>query len=297
MQVVRKSPGELQKMEIDFPVPVGRSDSTPPVVWLGQVNKFFGSMMYLAPEVQGRLYSPERRAEFYVEAEQESPTSRTYATGLKIPDLVLLPGKGPKEVRFDLFIGPKSRDLFSTEGFPGFKALYKQLDYIGVIDFGGCCCTWSPLTLAMMWLLNVLAKLSFGNYGVAIILLVFLVRLLLHPLTKKGQVSMMKMQKLAPQIQKLKEKYADDKNTLNKEMMALYKQQGASPFLGFLPMFLQMPIWIALYSALNAAVELRHAGFLPVWITDLAGPDALFTWSSATVCLLSATRSTCCRSC
>ena len=129
-----------------------------------------------------------------------------------------------------------------------------------------------------MWLLGRLSQVALGNYGVAIILLVFLVRLLLHPITKKGQVAMMRSQKLAPQVQKLKEKFADDKATLNREMMALYKQHGATPLWGCLPMVLQMPIWFALYAALNASVELRHAGFLPVWITDLSAPDALWTW-------------------
>jgi YidC/Oxa1 family membrane protein insertase len=132
--------------------------------------------------------------------------------------------------------------------------------------------------MAMMWLLDQLSWAALGNYGVAIIILVLLVRLVLHPLTKKSQISMMRMQKLAPQMQKLKEKYADDKNTLNKEMMKLYKEQGASPLLGCLPMLLQMPILVALFRGLNSIVELRHAAFLPVWITDLAAPDALFTF-------------------
>jgi YidC/Oxa1 family membrane protein insertase len=130
-----------------------------------------------------------------------------------------------------------------------------------------------------MWLLEHLG-LWVGNYGVAIIILVIIIRVLLHPLTKKGQISMMKMQKFAPQMQALKEKYKDDKDALQRETMKFYKEKGATPILGCLPMFLQMPIWIALYTAFNADVNLRQAAFLPVWITDLAGQDAIVSWPS-----------------
>jgi len=85
----------------------------------------------------------------------------------------------------------------------------------------------------------------------------------------------MKMQKLGPQMQKIKEKYKDDKEAQNREMMTMYKQAGATPILGCLPMFLQMPIWIALWTSLRISVDLRHAAFLPVWLNDLAVPDAL----------------------
>ncbi|MFA6133669.1 MAG: YidC/Oxa1 family insertase periplasmic-domain containing protein [Phycisphaerae bacterium] len=286
VQVVLNKADQLAKMTIGAENALGKSDANPPVLWLGHVDKFFGSMLYLKPETTTsqpagappQLAATGLKAEFYDIAEQESPTSRTFATGVKIPDLLLEPGQAGKEVRFELFVGPKKRDLFTNPDYPYYKAIYQQLDYIGTIDFGSCC-TWAPLTFGMMWLLDKLSIISLGNYGVAIILLVFMVRLVLHPLTKKSQVSMSKMQKLAPQMKKLQEKYADDKNTLNKEMMGLYKQQGFTPILGCLPTVLQMPIWIALYTALSATVELRHAGFLPFWITDLAGPDALFTWS------------------
>lgn len=91
---------------------------------------------------------------------------------------------------------------------------------------------------------------------------------------------MSRMQKMGPEIQRIKEKYADDKEALNREMMEFYKKRGFSPVMGCLPMFLQMPIWIALWGGLQASVELRHAAFLPVWITDLSAPDALLTWTA-----------------
>jgi len=267
---------------------LGSTNQADPVLWVGQVNKFFGSMMYPRPAVKGRLEAPTWRGTFYVEPVMESQESRTLRTGMLI-GAYLENGKlrynplhfdrdQKKTLVFDIFAGPKKRDLFSREDAKYFRPLYKDLNYIGTIDFGGCFCTFNWLSLAMMWLLDRFSSVALGNYGVAIILLVLLVRLVLHPLTKKSQVSMMRMQKLKPQMDKLKAKYADDKNALNKEMMKLQKQQAPAMLLGCLPMFLQMPIWVALYTGLNATVELRHAAFLPVWITDLAAPDALFSW-------------------
>ena len=93
---------------------------------------------------------------------------------------------------------------------------------------------------------------------------------------------MMKMSKLAPQAEEIKKKYANNKAEQQKQMMALYKEQGASPVLGCLPMLLQMPIWIALFSAIRTSIDLRGAAFLPFWITDLSVPDALFQLPEAT---------------
>jgi YidC/Oxa1 family membrane protein insertase len=123
-------------------------------------------------------------------------------------------------------------------------------------------------------------------YGVVIIILVFLMRLILHPVTKKSQVSMSKMSKLAPKTEEIKKKYANNKTEMNKQMMALYKEHGASPIMGMLPMFVQMPIWFALYSAVNSSIDLRGAAFLPFWITDLSVPDAAFKFATITLPLL-----------
>ena len=117
--------------------------------------------------------------------------------------------------------------------------------------------------------------------ALAIIGLVILVRSLLHPITKRSQISMLRMGKLGPEMERLKKHYGDDKDGLNKAMMQLYKDQGIGMYLGCLPMFLQMPIWIALWSALNTTFELRQAPFLWgwTWIDDLARPDALIQFN------------------
>jgi YidC/Oxa1 family membrane protein insertase len=98
-----------------------------------------------------------------------------------------------------------------------------------------------------------------------------------------SQVSMSKFSKLAPKAEEIKKKYADNKAEMNKQLMALYKKQGATPIMGLLPMMAQMPIWIALYSAIYASIELRGAAFLPFWITNLSAPDSLVRFATITL--------------
>ena len=263
--------------------PLGRSDETEPGLWIGQINRFFGALMYVVPaegypvgplapeQTQGQipnLGAPKTRATFFNASLETAQGVRAFIPGVRLGTYEVPAGKAAG-VRFDLFAGAKKRSVFND------TPLYDALDYKQTMSFRSCYCSFQWLALMMMWLLEALSVVALGNYGVAIMLMVVLVRIALHPLTKKGQISMSKMQKLQPEQAKLREKYKDDKSKLNEEMMKLYKSQGVSPMLGCLPMFLQFPIWIALWASINATVELRHAAFLPVWITDLAAPDAL----------------------
>lgn len=240
------------------------ADAKGPVVWVGFVNKYFGSMMHLRPDAKADKTRPAPK--YFLSSAAVSSDDKTFLTGASIESLELAPG-AVESYTFEVFAGPKRFDLFAKEP-------YKSLNYDGTVDLSGCFCAWRPLVELMMWLLRLFSGV--GNYGIAIIMLVILVRVAVHPLSRKSQVSMMKMKKLQPLMAKLREKYKDDKDTLNREMMKLYKEQGAMPFLGCLPMFLQMPILIALWYSINATVELRHAAFLPWWITDLSAPDCLF---------------------
>jgi YidC/Oxa1 family membrane protein insertase len=139
----------------------------------------------------------------------------------------------------------------------------------GLVEFG-----WLPgvsrLTLSILNAIHAVLP----NYGLAILVLTGFVRLVLHPLTRKSQLSMTKMQKLQPQIVELQRKYADDKQKLTQEQMKLWQKYGVHPLSGCWPIFVQMPVLIALYGALSAAIQLRHAGFL--WVDDLSRPDTLF---------------------
>ncbi len=269
--------GDLQNIDLDTNlIDRGNADDSQ-IIWVGTVNQFFGSMMYMQPTEGEGPGGTRPAARYRISPAYEAPGERTFVNALTVPRISLGDAES-KQLDFKVFAGPKSRGMFVDSGADYHKPIYRDLNYVSTITFGRCC-TWAELSLAMMWLLQRLSGITMGNYGLAIILLVILVRLVLHPLTRKGQVSMHKMQKLGPQMQRLKEKYADDKEALNREMMNLYKKAGASPFLGCLPMLLQMPIWIALFTGLSASVELRHAGLLPFWLTDLAAPDALITWS------------------
>ncbi len=262
-----KRPGER--------VEVGKSDDiAQPMVWAGCTSKFFAALLYLTPGQGKQLQAPEYKATFYFTS---AAATSEYLAGVSFGEREIAAG-GEVTINMDVFAGPKKRAVFSEEGAPPAKALYVRLGYRNTIELRSCC--WAGTTAwYIMWLLEKLSVISLGNYGVGIIILVIFVRLALHPLTKRGQVSMVKMQKLAPQMQKIKEKHKGDKEALNREMMAMYKKTGATPILGCLPMLLQMPIWIALWTGLSAAVELRHAAFLPVWITDLAAPDALIAFT------------------
>jgi YidC/Oxa1 family membrane protein insertase len=115
------------------------------------------------------------------------------------------------------------------------------------------------------------------NYGIVIIIFSILVKVVLYPLTKKSYSSMKDMQKIQPLMAEIREKYKDDAQRMNSEMMKLYKEHGVNPLGGCLPMILQMPLLIALFIVFRSTIQLRGAMFIPGWITDLSRPDTIFT--------------------
>jgi len=258
-------------------------------LWIAAVNKYFAAILVPRPEEgkdycdwitdkTGRFYNPDGdvKADSGDETlglDLTTTTSTLAATGQ---------ADSSRKYNFQLYIGPKDKSLFDK------NEMYRKLGFLQTIDFMGCCCPTSiisPLAFGILALM----KWMYGfipNYGIVIIILVFVMRLCMHPITKKSQVSMSKMGTLAPKAEAIKKKYANNKAEMNKQMMALYREQGASPIMGFLPMMIQMPIWIALWSAVYASIDLRGAAFLPFWITDLSVPDALVRFSTLTIPLL-----------
>lgn len=115
------------------------------------------------------------------------------------------------------------------------------------------------------------------NYGVVIIVFSILIKLLLHPLTRKSYTSMKQMQKIQPLMTEIREKYKNDAQRMNKEMMKLYKEHGVNPLGGCLPMLLQMPLLFALFIVFRSTIQLRGAMFIPGWIDDLSRTEGLFT--------------------
>ncbi|MBU4153552.1 MAG: membrane protein insertase YidC, partial [Proteobacteria bacterium] len=139
-----------------------------------------------------------------------------------------------------------------------------------VINFGW----FDVIAKPTLFLLNFLHH-YLHNYGVAIILVTIIFKLLFWPISHKGMKSMKTMQKIQPKMAKLREKYKDDTERLNQEMMTLYKTYKVNPLGGCLPMILQIPVFFALYKVLLQTIELRHAPFM-LWITDLSAPDRLY---------------------
>jgi YidC/Oxa1 family membrane protein insertase len=150
---------------------------------------------------------------------------------------------------------------------------FAQLKLLGnrqddVMEFG----FWSFISKPLLWILIFLYKII-PNYGVAVILLTILVRILFWPVTHKSTESMKEMQKIQPLVNQVREKYKDKPEKMNKEVMALYKEHKVNPLSGCLPILVQIPVFIALFTVLRSAVELRFSEFL--WIKDLSEPENL----------------------
>lgn len=132
-----------------------------------------------------------------------------------------------------------------------------------------------PISKGILWIFLRLHTVL-PNYGWVLIVFAFLVKIVLHPLTNKSMQSMKEMQNLQPRIEELRRKYQKDPQKLNAETMKLYKEHGVNPMGGCLPLLLQMPILIALFTVFRSTIELRHAPFI-LWITDLSAPDTIYT--------------------
>lgn len=166
----------------------------------------------------------------------------------------------PQKNDVTVYAGPKEYDRL--------KQLNAGLEHI--VDFGW----FAFIAMPLFWVLKYFYSFL-GNYGWAIILLTIVVRIPFIPIMHKSQKSMKKMQKIQPMMAELKEKYKNDSQKMQKEMMQLYKKYKVNPVGGCLPMFLQIPVFIALYNVLLKAIELRGAPFA-LWITDLAVKDPYY---------------------
>jgi YidC/Oxa1 family membrane protein insertase len=256
-------------------------------LWAAATNKYFAAILVPEPDESKNFcdWVVDKTGVFYNPDGDSKAESgdETVGVNLRVGAKTLAPAAQTGSVRtynFQLYLGPKDKSLFDK------NELYRNLGFFHTIDFLPCFCCPTSIIHPLAFGILALMRWMYGfipNYGVVIIILVFIIRIVIHPLTKKSQVSMSKMTKLAPKAEEIKKKYANNKAELNKQLMALYREQGASPVMGMLPMMVQMPIWIALYSAIYASIELRGEPFLPVWITDLSVPDALYRFSSPVI--------------
>lgn len=249
-----------------------------PNVWAGTSSTYFNAI--LQPLLIGDAKTP---TSYIVSTKAESlkpdePAHPHVILAFTTADQVIAAGS-TVELPMRAFFGPRQRKVLNSEYYSAFPRAYDQTL---VLTSGPCgFCTFQWLINILVRMLDIFHTVLFKDWGLAIIALVVLVRALLHPITKRSQISMAKMSKMGPEMEKLKVKYKDQPDELNKAMMQFYKTQGATPILGCLPMFLQMPIWLALWQALNTTFELRQAPFLHffgipfTWISDLSKPDHL----------------------
>ena len=257
-----------------------------PLVWCGTASVYFDAIVRPEPFDPNAGAAPNYIGK--VEAVSLNPDAKesnkhVVVQTIQTKPIDVAPGQS-LTLSSRVFFGPKLRSLLKTDYYTAFP---RSFDTTLVMTGGMCAvCTFQ-------WLINILVGMlngfhwvwggfaSHGDWGMAIITLVIVVRICLHPITKRAQVNMSKMSKFGPEIERLKKKYGDDKDELNKAMMQFYKEHGATPVLGCLPMFLQTPIWIALWSALQSTFELRHAPFLWgfTWIKDLSLPDHLVAFA------------------
>ena len=214
--------------------------------WIAFLQHYFLSA-WIANEDQDNTYYGRKRSD------------GTYIVGYTGP-LQSIPAGASGEWQTRFYAGPKAQ-----------KRLEEISENLNLtVDYGFLWWLAVPLFWLLDWLHGILA-----NWGAAIILLTFLVKLALYPLSAASYKSMANMRRVAPQMKRLQERYADDKQKLSQEMMSFYKKEKVNPLGGCLPMLLPMPIFIALYWVLFESVELRQAPFM-FWIEDLAAMDPYF---------------------
>ena len=218
----------------------------------------------------GRITWVAREDQYFASAiipeKAQEATLRLSVTPSDILETTYVDPSGPvapkteRTYRYKLYFGPKSVEALGRVG----SELGKILDF-GFFDI---------IAKPLLHVMNVIHR-YIPSYGIAIIIITVMVKLLFWPLSNKSYKSMSQMKRLQPKMAELRAKYKHDKKMMNQELMNLYKVYKVNPLGGCLPMILQIPVFFAFYKMLYQAIELRHAPFF-LWINDLAAPDRLF---------------------
>jgi YidC/Oxa1 family membrane protein insertase len=214
------------------------------IAWFGQEDKYFTAALIYGD--QGILSARTAQA--------PPGVGNLLTTELRVKEK-------PESRAYTLYAGPKSYTLLQQQGH--------GLEHM--VDYGW----FGVLAKPMFWLLELFYKFT-SNYGIAIILLTIVVRILLFYPSLKSATAMEEMKKIQPQLTALREKYKKDPQRMNQEMMKMYKEHKVNPLGGCLPMLLQLPFFVALYNVLSVSIELRQAPFISFWIKDLSSHDPFY---------------------
>jgi YidC/Oxa1 family membrane protein insertase len=221
----------------------------PDVSWGGFETKYFiAAMIPQNPSLSSLVVSKDAQ--------------NLVSTSLKGPKNLIPPGQAGI-FSYTFYLGPKDYTILKAQG--------ESIGLDNAIDFG----SWMKwLAMPMLIILKYINNFV-NNYGMAIIILTILIKIIFWPLGNKSYQSMKEMQKLQPKMVELREKYKDDKQKMSQETMALYKSHKVNPMGGCLPMLIQIPVFFGLYKTLLYAIELRHAPFF-WWIQDLSAKDPYY---------------------
>jgi len=221
--------------------------------WVAVKSRFFVSTLSSSEANCGYEATLER------DVAQDKYVLAALSARMRFPGRVLGPGESLTR-EYTLYAGPKKLDLLKKMG--------RSMDLIMQFGFFKIVC--KPLVLTLNFFHTLVP-----NYGIAVILLTILVRIIFWPLTHKSTVSMRKMQEIQPELKALQALHKDNPQKLQKETWAIYKKYKVNPMSSCLPMLIQIPVFIALFTVLRSAVELRYAPFL--WIADLSEPENLLS--------------------
>lgn len=262
-------------------------DNQKRIIWAATANRYFCAIM--APRSLNGVEKPDfvKKVALRTVLDTEDKHAGDVTLDWYIGPPKPIEPKGVFACAFDVYLGPRTPAFMPSD--PAIASL--GFDKMYAADRSPCTFEW--LSQLMIKLFNLLHKVLPGkhNFAIAIIVFVLIVRTILHPLTKKSQINMARMQKgmatMQPKLEALKQKFGSDKAGLNAATMQLYSSEGINPvgnMMSCLPMFLQMPVWVALWSTLNTAIELRHEPVIPglPWMRDLSAPDSLFSFGGAT---------------
>ena len=232
------------------------TDSVP---WAGISGKYFTLIVIPSVPAQQILYSAAQ------------PNADTVQNGQLFFSRPVITGNTVTDV-YRVYLGPCSENILSVYNIPS-KNNYNY-DNLRIDTVAVSSGIWRPLEVLLKWLLQFFYKLI-PNWGVSIILVTILIKLIFFPLTKKSSESTQQMQKMQPKIQELQAKYKGKPQKLNEEMAKLYKEAGYNPLSGCLPILIQLPILFAMYRLFNNYFEFRGAMFIPHWIPDLSVGDSV----------------------